>query len=47
LGIVSDAAGDRSEAWVMNAKDVASGPVCRVALPQRVPIGFHACWIPG
>ena len=26
---------------------VAAGPVGRVRIPQRVPIGFHACWIPG
>ena len=24
-----------------------AGPVCRIKLPVRVPIGFHATWVPG
>jgi carotenoid cleavage dioxygenase-like enzyme len=25
---------------------VAAGPVASVALPARVPHGFHAAWVP-
>lgn len=32
---------------VANAKDPDADPICRVELPRRIPIGFHACWVPG
>jgi carotenoid cleavage dioxygenase len=32
---------------VLDATDVAAGPVASVRLPQRVPYGFHAAWLPG
>jgi len=44
---VSDRRTGRSEVHVLAARDLAAGPVARVLLPQRVPIGFHACWVPG
>lgn len=44
--IVSSDSG-RSQCWVFSARDVPSGPIAKVALPARVPIGFHAKWIPG
>ncbi len=43
---VYDAATDRSELQILDAQDLAAGPVGRVLLPQRVPNGFHACWVP-
>ena len=46
VGYLSNAAEDRSEAIVFDAKDVERGPICRIAMPQRIPIGFHACWVP-
>ena len=36
-----------SECWVFAARDIDRGPIARVALPARVPTGFHAQWIPG
>ena len=30
---------------VFDALDISRGPVARVHLPQRVPAGFHACWV--
>lgn len=30
---------------VFDALDLNKGPVARVTLPQRVPSGFHACWM--
>ncbi|RPI20944.1 MAG: 9-cis-epoxycarotenoid dioxygenase, partial [Actinobacteria bacterium] len=46
VSFVYDANEDRSECVVLDAADVESGPVCRVIIPQRIPHGFHACWVP-
>jgi carotenoid cleavage dioxygenase len=46
LGYVHDEATGDTEFVVIDATDVASGPVASVALPQRVPYGFHAAWLP-
>jgi len=46
LGFLTSANGRRSELVVLEATDVARGPIATVALPQRVPVGFHATWIP-
>ena len=35
-----------AEFVVLDATDVVAGPVASVALPQRVPYGFHAAWVP-
>ncbi|MCH2169734.1 carotenoid oxygenase family protein [Myxococcota bacterium] len=35
----------RSECWIFDAREIERGPVARIALPQRVPSGFHAKWI--
>lgn len=47
LSIVHDEREDRSELWIIDAKDVARGPVARLRVPQRVPLGFHALFVPG
>ncbi len=47
VSFVHDENHDRSEVVVLDATDVAAGPVARVLLPGRVPIGFHACWVRG
>jgi carotenoid cleavage dioxygenase len=46
LGYLHDEATQRSRFVVLDATDVAAGPVASVALPQRVPYGFHATWVP-
>lgn len=46
LGFVYDGAADRSELAVYPASDPAAGPVARVLLPTRVPLGFHGNWVP-
>lgn len=46
LVLVHDAATDRSELAVLDAGDPAAGPIARVHLPDRVPLGFHGNWVP-
>ncbi len=44
--VVNEASGE-SEVHVMDARDVERPPVARVKIPQRVPTGYHAYWVPG
>ncbi len=46
VSFVYDAAVDRSELLILDAQDLPAGPIGRVLLPNRVPNGFHACWVP-
>lgn len=46
LTFVHDDATDESVLAVLDATDVAGGPVCEIVMPRRVPYGFHATWIP-
>jgi len=34
----------RSDLLVLDATDVAAGPVAIARLPHRVPFGFHGNW---
>jgi len=45
VGFVYNGAEKRSEVWVHDARNIADGPLARVLLPQRVPHGFHGCWV--
>ncbi|MEM9191926.1 MAG: carotenoid oxygenase family protein [Myxococcota bacterium] len=36
-----------SEGWLFDARAVADGPIAKIKLPQRVPLGFHGCWLGG
>ena len=45
VSFVHDENDDRSEVIVLDATDIAAGPLARVLLPGRVPIGFHAVWV--
>ena len=47
VSFVYDQLEDRSEVVILDASDLTAGPIGRVLLPQRVPIGFHATWVPG
>jgi len=44
VSFVYDNHTDRSEAVVLDASGMDE--VCRVVIPQRVPHGYHACWVP-
>ncbi|MBP0002400.1 MAG: carotenoid oxygenase family protein [Cyanobacteria bacterium SBC] len=45
LTVVYDAEIDRSEVWVFDAQNLESEPVCRLALPEIIPMGFHGTWM--
>ena len=36
-----------SEVLVFDAQHIGAGPVCTLEMPERVPAGFHATWVPG
>ena len=38
---------DKSELVILDAQQFSMGPVARIALPHKVPMGFHATWISG
>jgi len=46
LSFVIDRTTEQTDLAIIDARDVAAGPVARVHLPRRVPIGFHANWFP-
>jgi carotenoid cleavage dioxygenase len=46
LTYVYDRTRDASDLVVLDALDVAAGPVASVHLPTRVPYGFHGWWLP-
>jgi carotenoid cleavage dioxygenase len=43
----TDRADLTSSLLVLPAADPTAGPVARVHLPQRVPLGLHGSWLPG
>lgn len=43
---VANEATREAELHVLDARDLAAPPLCRVKIPQPVPTGYHACWIP-
>jgi len=44
MSFVTDRTTERSELLILDARDLAAGPVARVQMAARVPIGFHANW---
>jgi len=44
---VTDENTGKSEVQVIAAKQFEAGPIARVQLPVRVPLGFHATWMRG
>lgn len=41
---VSDMNTDQSECLVLDARNLAAGPVARIKLPHRISSGTHSCW---
>jgi carotenoid cleavage dioxygenase len=46
LSIGTSTSSDDSALYVFDAADITAGPVCTVAMPQRVPNGLHGTWFP-
>lgn len=45
ITLVTDMNENHSECLILDAKDIGKGPVARIMLPHRIPIGAHACWV--
>ena len=45
LSLVYNQESDSSDLIILNAKELKSGPLATVHLPQRVPFGFHGEWV--
>jgi carotenoid cleavage dioxygenase len=45
MGFVYDKARNGSDFWILDAATLETQ--ARVALPRRVPQGFHGSWCPG
>lgn len=46
LTVAYDSADETSRVLILDTADIRKGPVARIALPQRVPFGFHGSWYP-
>lgn len=47
LAVVYRGAENRSDLVVLDAQNIAAGPVATASLPRRVPSGFHGNWVDG
>ena len=45
ITLVTDMNENRSECLILDAQDFSRGPVARIILPERIPVGAHACWV--
>ncbi len=46
MAYVYDRATDGSACVVLDARDIGRAPVAEIAMPRRVPHGFHGNWMP-
>ena len=47
ISYVYDERDHSSEVHVLDARALTERPLCRLGLPGRVPLGFHATWVDG
>lgn len=47
VSFIADVGLDRSECVLIDAKNIAAGPVCRIVLPERFCSGTHSTWANG
>lgn len=47
LTVVYDGDRDTSEVWIYDSDHLEESPVCRLSLPEVIPLGFHGTWKPG
>ncbi|MEL6854005.1 MAG: carotenoid oxygenase family protein [Cyanobacteria bacterium J06607_13] len=43
INVVYSAIAQRSELWIFDAQTLGD-PICRLALPEIIPLGFHGTW---
>jgi carotenoid cleavage dioxygenase-like enzyme len=46
LSMVTDRGTEESKLVIVDARDLSADPVAKIVMPRRVPIGFHANWMP-
>ena len=46
MGYVYDAETHTSDLWIHDATKLSAGPIAKIKLPVRVPVGFHGTWLP-
>ena len=44
VSFITDLNTQRSECIVVDAQDIAAGPICRIILPHQISSGTHATW---
>ena len=47
VSFIADLETDTSECVLIDAKNVAAGPVCRIIMPERICSGTHTVWASG
>ncbi|MEP3074507.1 carotenoid oxygenase family protein [Maricaulis sp.] len=47
VSFITDMVENRSECVLIDAQNIADGPVCRIILPHRISSGTHASWADG
>ena len=47
LAFMTNVGTGQSDAHIYDARDIEQGPIGRLGLPERIPAGFHAAWMPG
>lgn len=47
VSFITDMGENRSECVLIDAQNIADGPVCRIILPHRISSGTHATWADG
>ena len=47
ISLVHASGAKTSLVFVYDARDITRGPVAKLEVPVRVPLGFHACWASG
>lgn len=47
VSFITDMKKNRSECVLIDAQNIAAGPVCQIILPERISSGTHATWADG
>ena len=46
LSFIYEPSTHTSDLWIMDARALTKGPLAKIKLPVRVPVGFHGVWVP-